>query len=106
MNLWKPKLFGKKGNPKEPMPVILGGIRYNAPFSKPGYIEAWKLDGNEKIWEARVYNTGAKAYRQSGPRPIYIVSLKEKEGKITVINENNDEFEVSPSTRKVTRVMM
>jgi hypothetical protein len=106
MKIWKPRISGKSDSPKEASPLMSGGIKYTAPLSKPGYVEAWKIFGNEKIWEAKVYDTVAKGYREKAPRANHIISLREAGDRLIVVNEENEEFEVNKATQKVTRVLV
>jgi hypothetical protein len=105
MKIWKPRISGKNHEPKD-INLMSGGIRYTAPMSKPGYVEAWKIFGNEKVWETKVYGTGQKGYKEKAPRPVYIVSMREAAGKLIVVNEDNEDFEIDKNTQKITRVLV
>ena len=96
----------KRALPPEVSPLIYRGIKFIAPNpinapEKIGYVEAWDVQANAKIWEKRVYhspinvtvwkNTG---YDEYPGRVTYIVSLSIENEVLIVTNQEGKKYKV------------
>ncbi|MFH1868027.1 MAG: hypothetical protein ABH843_03550 [Candidatus Omnitrophota bacterium] len=97
--------------PKDVEPVIYNGVRYTAPHwpyqhggkQNGGYIEAWDADGGQKLWNLKVYTVEYDTSMETDVQDIFITSLNIENGKLIIVNEREDIYEVDIITKKVTK---
>ncbi|MDO8538270.1 MAG: hypothetical protein Q7S21_05275 [archaeon] len=93
----------KRKAPKEIVPIINNGIKYNAPhfavlnkgmLHNGGYVEAINIKTNKRIWLKEVYKPKLNSNFEDDIQDVFITSLNLKNKKLIIINENNEKFEV------------
>lgn len=101
----------KRAAPKEVDPVIHKGIRYVAAHFKMegkefghGYIEAWDIASNRKLWDLRIYEEKYDPYIERDVQDVFITSLTIKDDHLVVTNERGEVYEVDLRTRKIRKV--
>lgn len=78
-------------------PVIYKGIKFIAPNTpqKMGYIEAYDIKTNKKVWKKKVYRVFINPLMETDVQWIFISSLSIKDGKLVVINERDKKYKVN-----------
>ncbi len=101
----------KRAEPKEVEPVTYKGIKYIAPHFRitdkhvqRGFIEAWDIKSNRKLWDLQVYETPQDLKLERDVQDIFITSLKIEKGKIVVINERNAIYTIDLVTKKIEKM--
>jgi hypothetical protein len=102
----------KRDAPKEVKPVTLDGIRYvvshwgsdNGSKQNGGFLQAWDVKTNKKLWTIRVYDVKYAPGLEQDVQGNFIVSLEVVDGKLRVVNEAKDVFDVDPRTKEVFEV--
>ncbi len=97
--------------PKEVEPVIYDGIKYIAPHwgvfegkeQNGGYIEAYDIKTGKKLWELKVYEIKYESFLEPDVQDVFITSLKIEDGKLIVVNEKGDEYEVDLEKKRVEK---
>lgn len=88
------KVEAKRLPPKEVKPVIHNGIKYSATHEKMGYVEAWDIENNEKLWKKKVYAVDIDPRLEADVQWIFITSLIVDDGKLIVVNEAGNRYEI------------
>lgn len=101
----------KRLAPKEVNPVISNGIKYIVPHFKiingkvkHGYIEAWDINLNKKIWEIQIYKINYDNNLEKDVQDVFIISLKIQKNKLIILNEINDKYELNIETKKINKL--
>lgn len=84
-------------------PVIYNDIRYTAPHKKMGYIEAWDVETDKKLWELKVYDVKIIPLLELDLQWIIITFLSIEKGKLIVVNDRDYAYEVDLETKKVRK---
>jgi len=91
-------------------PVTHNGIKYIAPHFKitdkqvqRGFIEAWDIKTNNKLWDLQVYETKYTPELEQDVQDIFITVMKIDHGKLIVTNERNDVYAINIETRKIEK---
>ena len=111
MGFITPMASAKRSAPVRVEPVVYNNIRYTAPiFSQSsghkqlgGYIEAWDIKTNKKLWELKVYDIKYDPGLERDVQEIYIDSLRIDLGHLIVTNEAGEEYEVELATQRVKK---
>ena len=85
----RPVYAYQRSEPVFVQPVEYGGMRFEAPHSKRGYVEARDLKTNELLWEKRVYD---KPIDQIKTGWVFIKSLEVTGQRLIVKDESGEEF--------------
>lgn len=107
----EPVILKKRGAPHRVDSVQYGTIKFIAPCpnsfhtrnieewesnrGKMGYVQAWDVKTNKKIWEKRIYEVTYDPNMESDVQDVYITSLNIEDDKLVVKNERFDRYEVS-----------
>ena len=99
-------------SPLEVEPAVYDNVKYTAPHflessnhkQLSGYIEAWDTRTNKKFWELKVYDIKYDPGLEKEAQEIYITSLRIEMGKLLVVNEAGDRYEVELGTKKVKKI--
>jgi hypothetical protein len=70
------------------------GIRFVADRFNLGYINAYDVETNKKVWEKKVYESGPFDDEIPDIPFAYIVSLSIKDGKLLVVDMKNNKYKV------------
>ena len=84
----------KRLPPQEVEPVIYNGVKYTATHEKMGYVEAWDIKTGKKLWEKKVYDVKIDPHMEADVQWVFITNLSIKDGKLIVVNENGDRYEI------------
>jgi hypothetical protein len=86
----------KRGPAPEVVPLIYKGMKFIAPNSpqKMGYIEAWDIETNKKVWEKKVYRVFINPLMEADVQWVFISSLTIEDGKLVVVNERGKKYKV------------
>lgn len=101
----------KRAEPKEVEPAIYNGVKYLAPHFKHngdqferGYIEAWDIQSQKKLWELQVYKLNYDKKFEQDVQDVFITSLTITDDKLLVTTERNDVYEVNLQSQKVRKI--
>ena len=86
-------------------PVICEGIRYVAPNDdgRRGYIEAWNVGTNKKLWELTLYTNGIDPNLEEDVQWVFIKMLKIQDGRLMVTSERGKTYQVDVNTKAITQ---
>ena len=86
-------------------PVIHEGVRYVAPTDdgRRGYIEAWDIDANKRLWELTVFNNRIDPKLEEDVQWVFIKSLSLRDGMLMVTSERGKTYQVDLKTKTVTQ---
>ncbi len=84
----------KRLPPPKVEPVIYNGVKYTATHEKMGYVQAWDIKTGKKLWEKKVYDVKIDPYMEADVQWVFITNLSIKDGKLIVVNENGDKYEI------------
>ena len=86
-------------------PVIYEGIRYVAPNDdgRRGYIEAWNVGTNEKLWELTIFTNGIDPNLEKDVQWVFIKALNIHDGRLMVTSESGRTYQVDVSTKAITQ---
>lgn len=102
----------KRVPPKDVEPVIYKDIKYIAPYFKIinkevrrcGYVEAWDLKTNKKLWDIQVYKIDYDPILEQDVQDIFITSLTIKNERLVVVNERNEIYEIDLKTKTISKI--
>ena len=94
----------KRAVPAKVEPVIHGGIRYVAPNDngRRGYIEAWDILTNKKLWELGVFTNRIDPKLEEDVQWVFIKALIVGDGTLTVTSERGKTYQIDLKTRAIT----
>jgi hypothetical protein len=86
-------------------PVIYEGIRYVAPNDdgRRGYIEAWKVGTNKKLWELTIFTNGIDPDLEEDVQWVFIKALNIQDGRLMVTSERGKTYQVDVNTKAITQ---
>jgi hypothetical protein len=81
--------LGKRTAPATVTPVIHEGVRYVAPNDdgRRGYIEAWDVQTNKKLWELTVFTNPIDPKFEEDVQWVFIESLSIRNDTLIVTSE-------------------
>ena len=96
---------GKRLPPARVDPVIYEGIRYVAPNDdgRRGYIEAWNVGTNKKLWELTIFTNGIDPNLEEDVQWVFIKALNIQDGRLTVTSERGKIYQVDVNTKAITQ---
>src|SRR5213080_2330571 len=85
-------------------PVIYEGIRYVAPNDdgRRGYIEAWNVRTNKKLWELTIFTNGIDPNLDKDVQWVFIKVLNIQDGRLMVTSERGGTYQVDVNTKAIT----
>lgn len=102
--------------PMEVDPVIYNGVMYMSnknihqkenwlgnPIGAGYYVEAWDVETGKMIWELEVYDVKYIPRLEGDVQDKFITYLAIEDGKLIVVNECDDEYEVNLETKAVAK---
>ncbi len=86
-------------------PVIYEGIRYVAPNDdgRRGYIEAWNVGTNKKLWELTIFTNGIDPNLEEDVQWVFIKALNIQDGRLMVTSERGKTYQVDVNTKAITQ---
>ena len=93
-----PTISAKRVPPIPVRPVTINNIRFEAPITRMGIVEAYTA--NKKLWEQSVYKINYIPNLEKDIQDIYITKLENFMGILKITNEKGDIFELNPATRE------
>ena len=95
----------KRTAPGKVKPVISKGIRYVAPNDdgRRGYIEAWNVESNKKLWELTIFTNGIDPNLEEDIQWVFIKALNILDGRLMVTSERGNTYQVDLNTKAITQ---
>ena len=95
----------KRTAPVNVAPVIYEGIRYVAPNDdgRRGYIEAWNVGTNKKLWELTIFINGIDPNLEQDVQWVFIKALNIQDGRLVVTSERGKTYQVDVNTKAITQ---
>ena len=93
----------KRSSPQEVEPVVYNGVKYAATHEKMGYVQAWDIKTGKKLWEKKVYDVKIDPHMEADIQWVFITNLSIKDGKLIVVNENGDKYEIDIESTDTTQ---
>src|SRR6476469_6410634 len=95
----------KRLPPAKVDPVIYGGIRYVAPNDdgRRGYIEAWNVGTNKKLWELTIFTNGIDPNLEEDVQCVFIKALNIQDGRLIATTESRKTYQVDVNTKAITQ---
>ena len=86
-------------------PVIHEGMRFVAPNDdgRRGYIEAWNVGTNKKLWELTIFTNGTDPNLEEDVQWVFIKELSIQDGRLMVTSERGKTYQVDVNTRAITQ---
>jgi hypothetical protein len=106
LTLFMPQLASAKRLPPIQVdPVVYEGIRYVAPNDdgRRGYIEAWNVDINKKLWELTIFTNGIDPNLEEDVQWVFIKELNIQDGRLMVTSESGKTYQVDVNTKAITQ---
>ena len=95
----------KRLTPTKVDPVAYEGIRYVAPNNdgRRGYIEAWNVGTNKKVWELTIFNNRIDRNLEEDVQWVFINALNIQDGGLLVTSEDGKTYQVDVNTKAITQ---
>jgi hypothetical protein len=102
--------FADRAAPHDVPPLIHNGIKYIVPHwggisnkrnQNGGYIEAWDIHTNKRLWELKIYTIKYDKKLEEDVQDIFINRIEIKNNKLLIWNEVNDKFIVDIDTKVI-----
>jgi hypothetical protein len=95
----------KRIAPLKVEPVIYKGIRYVAPSddSRRGYIEAWNVETNKKLWELTIFINRIDRNLEEDAQWVFIKALNIQDGRLIVTSESGKTSKVDVNTKEIAQ---
>ena len=106
LTLLLPQLaFAKRLTAVKVDPVFYAGIRYIAPNDdgRRGYIEAWNLGTNKKLWELTIFTNGIDPNLEEDVQWVFVKALNIQDSRLTVTSESGKTYQVDVNTKAITQ---
>jgi hypothetical protein len=83
--------------------VIHDGIRYVAPNDdgRRGYIEAWDVQTNKKLWELTVFTNGIEPRLEEDVQWVFINKLNVRDGRLLITSERGSTHQIDLGTKAI-----
>jgi hypothetical protein len=95
----------KRIAPVKIAPVIYESIRYVAPNDdgRRGYIEAWNIGTNKKLWELTIFTNGIDPNLEEDVQWVFIKALNIQDGRLIITSERGKTYQVDVNTKEITQ---
>lgn len=84
----------KRGAAPQVEPLFYKGIKFIATCDRMGYVEAWDVETNKKVWEKKVYSVLINPFKEADVQWIFIESLAIEGDTLIVITERSKRYRV------------
>ena len=68
-----------------------------------GYIEAWNLGTNKKLWELTIFTNGIDPNLEEDAQWVFIKALNIQDGRLMVTSESGKTYQVDVNTKAITQ---
>ncbi len=91
----------KRGPAPEVIPLECKGVRFTVPntVERMGYVEAWDIGSNKKVWEKKVYFVMMNPFFEEDVQWVFIASLALNKGVLMVTDEKGRAYKVKLPSR-------
>ncbi|HEY1860822.1 MAG TPA: hypothetical protein VGG61_10730, partial [Gemmataceae bacterium] len=98
--------LGKRTAPATVTPVIHEGVRYVAPNNdgRRGYIEAWDVQTNKKLWELTVFKNTIDPKFEEDVQWVFIESVSIRDDALIVALESRNTYGINLKTKAITQL--
>src|SRR6267378_1448593 len=98
--------LSKRTVPAKVDPVIHEGIRYIAPNDdgRRGYIEAWDVQTNKKLWELTVFTNPVDPKLEEDVQWVFINKLSVLGNELIVTSERGKTYQIDLKTKAITQL--
>jgi hypothetical protein len=106
LTLLLPQLaFAERIAPINVDPIIYEGICYVAPNgdSRLGYIEAWNVETNKKLWELTIFINRIDRNLVEDAQWVFIKALNIQDGRLIVTFESGKTYKVDVNTKEIAQ---
>ena len=95
--------LAKRTAPANVAPVIHEGVRYVAPNDdgRRGYIEAWDVQNNNKLWELTVFANPVDPKFEQDVQWVFIESLSIRDDSLIVTSESGNTYGIDLKTKGI-----
>lgn len=95
----------KRTAPTEVEPVVHEGMRYVAPNddSRRGYIEAWNVATNKKLWELTLFTNRIDPNLEEDVQWVFVKELRIQDSRVMVTSERGTTYQVDVKTKAITQ---
>lgn len=95
--------LAKRIPPAKVDPLVYEGIRYVAPNDdgRRGYIEAWDVATNKKLWELTVFTNPVDTRLEEDVQWVFIKTLNVQDGRIIVTSESGKTYQVDTKAKSI-----
>ena len=85
--------------------VIYESVRFVAPNDdgRRGYIEAWNVVNNEKLWELTIFINPIDPNLEEDVQWVFIKALNVQDGRLVVTSERGKTYHVDVNTKEITQ---
>lgn len=86
-------------------PLVYEGVRYVTPNDdgRRGYIEAWNVGTNKKLWELTIFTNGIDPSLEEDVQWVFIKELNIQDGRLMVTSESGKTYQIDVNTRAITQ---
>jgi hypothetical protein len=97
--------LSKRVAPATIAPVIHEGLRYVAPNDdgRRGYIEAWDVKTNKKLWELTVFTNHIDPKLEEDVQWVFMESLSIRDDTLMVTSECGKTYQIDLNTKTITQ---
>jgi hypothetical protein len=97
--------YAKRVAPAKVEPVVYEGIRYVAANDdgRRGYIEAWDVKANKKLWELTVFTNRIDPKLKADVQWVFINKLTIRDEMLVVTSERGATYQVDLRTKAITQ---
>jgi hypothetical protein len=95
----------KRLRPVDVDPVIHEDIRF-VPLNdngRRGYIEAWNVGTNKKLWELTIFTNGIDPNLEEDVQWVFIKQLNIQDGRVMVTSERGKTYQIDVNTKEITQ---
>jgi len=98
-------ISAKRAEPVSVAPVVQGNTRYVAPLNdgRRGYIEAWDINSNKKLWSVTVFRTRINPKMEADVQSIYIRTISLQDSALLITDELDRTYRLDLRTRRVSK---
>lgn len=96
--------LAKKIAPKKVKPLIYNQIKFITLHENMGYVQAGDLNSGKLLWKKKIYDVQINPHFEPDMQRVFIKELSLVNGKIIVVNELDDKYELDPKNNDVQKI--
>ena len=97
-------ISAKRAVPNAVTPVVVGKVRFSAPYSLMGHIVADDIETGNKLWDKQIYQVKYKEQLERDVQDVFIDSIVVKCDYLYIHNELDQTFKMSLIDFNVTKL--